>query len=310
MNQNGGQTIFIRLRPAHDKSTFLPLEDSLVGTLLHEFTHNVHGPHHKQFYEFLDRLQDEYDALRAGGYTGEGFLSEGKRAGTTRDLPTYLAREKALQEAQKRQKIFDIMGPVGGSRLGSSRAPAGKTPKQMAADAAERRARDDKACGHGLNVSDASVEEEMKQATQHSTTLEGASKPDNRAESTHRQSDSDSDIEIIENPMLTAPSAGSSSRASRRKPDSTGSTAPSAKRARRDSISSSGNTRPARLQNSSWICMICTYDNDKALGLACEMCGSERQSAFDPEQLLEPNPKPRIMKNSRVNLPVDSKRMW
>lgn len=43
MNQNGGQKIYIRLRPYHAKDSFLDLEQDLVGTLLHEFSHNVRG---------------------------------------------------------------------------------------------------------------------------------------------------------------------------------------------------------------------------------------------------------------------------
>lgn len=43
MNQNHGQKIYIRLRPYHAKDTFYDLEQDLVGTMLHEYTHNVRG---------------------------------------------------------------------------------------------------------------------------------------------------------------------------------------------------------------------------------------------------------------------------
>lgn len=293
MNQNRGKTILIRLRPAHDKSSFLPLESSLVGTLLHEFTHNVHGPHHKQFYEFLDKLQDEYDVLRTSGYTGEGFLSEGRRAGCSRDVPAYLAKQKALQGAKKREQIYNVMGPAGGSRLGASKSTLGKTPKQMAAEAAERRALDDKACGHGEAVSDKTVQEEVEKAAQQSTTLGNTSFPSNQAglessePSRPRQpkegSSSDSDIEIVES---SRPSTSISS--SRRPMPTTGKPAP-AKRARTGQDVGNITTSAEGKAGTTWVCEICTFENDKLAALACDMCARERFQNYQPENIPTPS---------------------
>lgn len=69
MNKNAGQQILIRLRPAHSEDTFLELDD-LMGTMLHELTHNIFGPHDDKFYAFLKVLTAEFDALIAGGYSG------------------------------------------------------------------------------------------------------------------------------------------------------------------------------------------------------------------------------------------------
>jgi hypothetical protein len=106
--------------------------------MLHELTHNVHGPHDDRFYAFLDKLTDEYDALRKTGYSGEGFLSDGYRVGqgvSTRDsnLPMDLARLKALEQAEKRRKIGQLMGPAGGQRLGSGSGTAtvGGKPRRV-----------------------------------------------------------------------------------------------------------------------------------------------------------------------------------
>lgn len=289
MNRNSGETIFIRLRPADDKSSFLPLEESLVGTLLHEFTHNVHGPHHKQFYEFLDKLQDEYDVLRTGWYTGEGFLSEGKRAGSSRNLPPHLAREKALQGAQRRNHINSIMGPADGNRLGVGKSTFGKTPKQMAADAAERRALDDKACGHGEAVSDISVEEEMDKATLNSTTLETTSDKNppataaSKAPTATRNSkdemeagtEDDSDIEIIlpTSEMRALPSPEGKRKGKDRLPaDSSQSRKRSSAQTKDTELSQTVSKRVC----STWLCQACTFENDKPLGLACEICGTAR----------------------------------
>lgn len=66
---------------ANDPYSFLPMDDCLIGTMLHELTHNVRSPHDTLFYAQLDKLQDEYDKLRATGYDGEGFYSEGRAMG-------------------------------------------------------------------------------------------------------------------------------------------------------------------------------------------------------------------------------------
>nr|GAT47439.1 predicted protein [Mycena chlorophos] len=150
LNVNGGQKILLRLRPAHAPDTFMD-EDDVVQTMLHELTHNVHGPHDDKFYKFLAGLQDEYDALQRSGYAGEGFYSKGNRLGTnvSHDLPPHLARAKAIEAAEKRRQKAQVLGG-GGRRLGSGRlGTAGLSPRELAARAAERRARDEKECGHG-----------------------------------------------------------------------------------------------------------------------------------------------------------------
>ena len=52
-----------------------------VLTTLPKLTHNVHGPHDEKFYKFLTELEDEYEALKRSGYSGEGFYSKGHRLG-------------------------------------------------------------------------------------------------------------------------------------------------------------------------------------------------------------------------------------
>ncbi|KAK1235562.1 hypothetical protein PQX77_001207, partial [Marasmius sp. AFHP31] len=126
-------------------------EEDVVQTMLHELTHNVHGSHDK-FYKFLSGLHDEYDALVGSGYSGEGFFSKGQRLGVnvSHDLPPHLARATALDAAEKRRQIAQVMGG-GGKRLGgSSRMNQQLSPRELAARAADRRARDDKACGQGV----------------------------------------------------------------------------------------------------------------------------------------------------------------
>ncbi|RKP00251.1 hypothetical protein CXG81DRAFT_13450, partial [Caulochytrium protostelioides] len=81
LNYNRGAKILLRLRHPHDKRQFLPLDD-VVGTLLHELTHIVHGPHAAPFYALLDELRREYDALLVKPrWEADGFVGAGQRLG-------------------------------------------------------------------------------------------------------------------------------------------------------------------------------------------------------------------------------------
>ncbi|CAA7268040.1 unnamed protein product [Cyclocybe aegerita] len=148
LNVNMGQNILVRLRPAHSPDWFLPLEE-VVQTMLHELTHNVHGPHDDKFYKFLAGLQDEYDALQRSGYAGEGFYSEGRRLGisVSHNVPQHMARSKALEAAEKRLQTSRVLGS--GGRLGGATRNSNLSPRELAARAAEQRLRDEKSCASG-----------------------------------------------------------------------------------------------------------------------------------------------------------------
>ncbi|KAK5799571.1 WLM domain-containing protein [Linnemannia elongata] len=179
MNTNRGWKIQLCLRYHNDENTFLPWED-ILGTMLHELAHNIRGPHDQQFYKALDGLNDEYDKIVASGYTGEGFDTAGHRLGTKHGgfgpggvrlggavgagLVTSGTRAAAVVAAERRRQMNEMMLPVGGRKLGGSGGalPAGggrvgATPKgfweqwhspgELAAMAAERRAKDQVWCG-------------------------------------------------------------------------------------------------------------------------------------------------------------------
>ncbi|KAH7905741.1 WLM domain-containing protein [Hygrophoropsis aurantiaca] len=149
---NGGEKILLRLRPAWAPDTFYE-EDQVVRVMLHELTHNVHGPHDEKFYKFLAGLEEEYDVLQRSGYAGEGFFSKGQRLGVnvSHDLPPHLARAKALEAAEKRRKTAVMLNGGGrlGGRAGSTR---NMSPRELAAQAAERRRRDEISCGSGATA--------------------------------------------------------------------------------------------------------------------------------------------------------------
>ncbi|CAK7267904.1 hypothetical protein SEPCBS119000_002788 [Sporothrix epigloea] len=112
LNINRGQRILLRLRhPGGDNSLFLPLEQ-IADTLLHELAHIVHGPHNAAFQALWDQLRDEHMALALKGFTGEAFLSEGRRLGSgsgskvgkhNSALPTDETRRLARAAAERRQ---------------------------------------------------------------------------------------------------------------------------------------------------------------------------------------------------------------
>ncbi|KAG1774007.1 WLM domain-containing protein [Suillus placidus] len=153
---NGGEQILLRLRLPWAPDTFYE-EDQVVRVMLHEarksfnLTHNVNGPHDEIFYKFLAALEDEYDALVRSGYAGEGFFSPGHRlgSGVSHDPPPHLTRLKALEAAEKRHRVNGVLG--GGGRLGGRRVTAlqDMDPRELAAQAAERRKRDEIECGLG-----------------------------------------------------------------------------------------------------------------------------------------------------------------
>lgn len=74
------------------------------------------------------------DALKRSGYAGEGFHSRGQRVGTgiSHNLPPHLARMKALEAAEKRNKLGSVSG--GSRRLGGSGDQKSRlTPRELAA---------------------------------------------------------------------------------------------------------------------------------------------------------------------------------
>ena len=136
-NKNRGELIALRLRSHHNHSTFLSWEH-ILGTMLHELSHIIVGPHNKDFYRLLDELSNECDELQARGIAGLGpFECEGFRSGGLRRSALEM-KELMLQKALQRQKVGSIMGS---GRLGGATSAASKSLRELAAEAAERRAR-------------------------------------------------------------------------------------------------------------------------------------------------------------------------
>ncbi|KAG6380792.1 hypothetical protein JVT61DRAFT_5176 [Boletus reticuloceps] len=238
LNVNAGEQILLRLRPAWAPDTFLE-EDAVVRTMLHELTHNVHGPHDEKFYKSLAELEDEYDALQRSGYAGEGFFSPGYRlgAGVSHDLPPYLARVRALEAAERRRKTETFTQGGGGRLGGRSSALERLSPRELAARAAERRKRDEVACGSGplaLREADKAAKTSVVDKVMIDLTIDG----DDYGPSGSKTASS-----------WSQPASGSS-------------------RAR-------NTPNPGPSADGQWTCPACTLIN-RGLALQCDACLSER----------------------------------
>ncbi|KAF9270762.1 WLM-domain-containing protein [Marasmius fiardii PR-910] len=285
LDVGGGEKILLRLRPPHDADRFLEL-DEVVQTMLHELTHNVHGPHDDKFYKYLSGLQDEYDALISSGYSGEGFYGKGQRVGVnvSHNLPPHLARAKALEAAERRKLQDQVMGG-GGRRLGGgSQSNQNLSPRELAARAADRRARDDKACGQG-DIAKQEAEKASKNSVQNDVidlTL----------------SDSDDEVQITVAKPSTASKrpgsghptggGGSSQKKSRVvvpniKPSSqTGWDCPACTLENRASASQCDaclSPRPVKQTTAGWTCSVCTESGISNDFWSCTFCGTIKASS-------------------------------
>lgn len=134
--------------------------------MLHELCHIVRGPHDAQFYKLLDELNKEMDELIAKGFRGDGFEAPGRRVGegVSHDVPPHVARQKALEAAQKRMRFNGWIGTEqSGQKLGGSgdlkSLERVLNPGQLAAMAAEKRAAQDRIwCGSDEHAADGTVD--------------------------------------------------------------------------------------------------------------------------------------------------------
>lgn len=252
VNVNHGLKISIRLRPHYDDTTFLEYHD-LLGTMLHELTHIVRGPHDAVFYKILDELNDELDQLLITGgdrlFEGPGYSLGGGGSLSPAEM-----KRRAIAAAEKRKRLQKVMMTAGGQRLGGSTSTAGFTPAQMAARAAERRVRDQLWCGGAQGGDEQEQEEEQEQDD-----AESLRTTDNR--SNH----------LNESPRFDA--GGCPSRGQKRRAEGSVNTG-GGKRVKEHPL------RPAIMSASAtatkgWPCPACTFQNNE-IALACEICFKER----------------------------------
>ena len=162
LNHDHGRKICLRLRYAGDERQLLPLEQ-VVDTMLHELCHIVRGPHDEIFHNLWNTLRDEHEALIRKGYTGEGFLSTGRKLGG-RSIPRDEARRLARAQAEKRRTLT----AGSGQKLGGAPVRRGEDIRKVIANAATRRKTVEQGCGS--NVTTKEREREIIEQTNRSGT--------------------------------------------------------------------------------------------------------------------------------------------
>lgn len=80
LNVNRGQKILIRLRYHSNDKLFYPMGD-IIGTMLHELTHNLYGQHDTKFFKFLDGLKQKFEELQNGTFGTTNYICEEQKLG-------------------------------------------------------------------------------------------------------------------------------------------------------------------------------------------------------------------------------------
>ncbi|KAJ3139105.1 hypothetical protein HK100_011955 [Physocladia obscura] len=153
VNINKGQEIRLRLR--HPGSTCFFDFNFIMGTMLHELTHNIRSTHDAQFYKVMDDLANDFERMQVARWKIAGFGTPGIKLGWSGgNLSATDSREVTFKAAEQRAHKARIMIPAGGRTLGGSSSGSSfsilekSLPlREMAARAAERRQRDRVWCG-------------------------------------------------------------------------------------------------------------------------------------------------------------------
>jgi len=153
MNMNHGFKIFIRLRPSYNDDVFIPMNE-LIGTMLHELTHNKFGPHDAKFYKLLDELTTKQELIIAKGgpiFESEPFQGQGSKLGG-KELNINNIKDARLKRLDIKYK--GGIGKVGGDKKDETDL------KELVRQAAIKRYEDNKWC-HGAVKGDLPQDDEL-----------------------------------------------------------------------------------------------------------------------------------------------------
>ncbi|PYH99982.1 WLM-domain-containing protein [Aspergillus ellipticus CBS 707.79] len=309
LNVNAGQKICLRLRYPSDERQFLPLEH-VVDTMLHELCHIVHGPHNQQFNALWNQLRDEHEELAMKGYTGEGFLSNGRRLGG-RKMPVDEARRVARAAAEQRRSL----SAGSGQRLGGTRVLRGASMRRIIADAAQRRMEVTSGCASGADNSAELADEASKNGLRTKAEEDDA----------NERAIMEAYIDLIEQEEREryGPSYIPPSQENPAGPRTTLSPPPVPESSRPTAPPQPPGPDPVDLTsddglyNKPWACPTCTLDNPADF-LCCDACASERprpsatRSVSGPATLGSSDPKPanknkRPMSSSTIQKPFKNR---
>ncbi|KAF1788577.1 WLM domain [Phytophthora cactorum] len=161
MNVNRGAKIYVRRSETEANARVVLSYEALLETLLHELTHMVHGPHNEAFYQYLEELKQEMEALMVRGLVGEEDIrfadaGAGQRLGGNNiSVPIRVA---AVLAAKRREQYNSLLGGQTSRRLGSTSSGASnevldpEALRRKMLEAAERRRRDYEHCQNVLHT--------------------------------------------------------------------------------------------------------------------------------------------------------------
>jgi len=146
LNVNAGEKILIRLRRPRDFNSFLSY-NSILGTLLHELCHNVHGPHNQSFYNLFNEITQECELSAYSSSSRSTISTPPQKLSQTTVKP--INAHKAAAEAALKRAQYNNLIPQKSYRLGGGEDGIFKIalPTEMALAAAERRLLDAQWCG-------------------------------------------------------------------------------------------------------------------------------------------------------------------
>ncbi|KAL8734214.1 MAG: hypothetical protein Q9166_001700 [cf. Caloplaca sp. 2 TL-2023] len=316
LNWNRGQKICLRLRYPGDERQFLPLEE-VVDTMLHELCHNVHGPHNEAFHNLWNQLRDEHEALLRKGYTGEGFLSEGRKlGGSTQRIPMHEAQRRARAAAEKRRTLT----AGSGQKLGGSGVRRGVDIRKVIADAAQRRIDIIRGCG---DTDTARVKEIVEQ------TNKSGFKTKVEEDDVNEEAIMLAYIDLVQEeerekygkdyipPSKDNPAGSQGRSSSKPEPGSSNPPPPIPQSTKPNPAGAAVPTHifdlddPASAADfsSSWTCNICTLVNPPNY-LSCDACGMDRPSPpTSPVSRRPPAPSSRSSGTTLNNMPTLSERL-
>jgi hypothetical protein len=256
--------------------------------------HIVHGPHDRQFHALWNQLRDEHEELVMKGYTGEGFLSQGKRLGGSR-IPLDEARRRARAAAEQRKTLAKNSG----KRLGGAPVLRGTDIRKLRADAAQRRIEVTNGCASGTDRSDELAEEASRNGFRTKAEEDDANEQAilqafiELIQEEEREKYGDSYIlPSQENPA--GPRTGELIDLS----ESPGTVAksqsgPSSEQTSATSSSAADN----RSYDSPWTCATCTLENPPNF-LCCDVCSAERPVPSDTKPTATPRQQAPVVRSN------------
>lgn len=236
------------------------------------------GPHNHQFHALWNQLRDEHEELARKGYTGEGFLSQGKRLGGQR-IPVDEARRQARAAAEQRRALTKNSG----KKLGGTRHLRGTDIRKLRADAAQRRLEVTRGCASGTNHSNELAEEASRNGF----------KTQAEEDDANERAIMEAFIELIQEeerekyassyvpPSQEHPAGPRTESSPPPAPPDTLVAPPKPLVVPLDLTDSPEKAKPGDLKDnnssydSPWICPICTLEN-KSTFLCCDACAGER----------------------------------